>query len=252
MAYETITVGELAKRVAEMQARTSSPQASYAAQIKRVLHAAVREWYRECRPSCLHAEPASPLSLTAGQRDYPLADDFGVMAGAEDAVYCTETPFAYLHYITPQEYVAKGYVDTSRQTDPPLEYCLPHSDTTLGTQVIRFAGWPSATGRKISYRYIAIPAAIDSAADGTAIDKRIPPDLHDGFVWGALSMMPGEVGDPIKLQLYESKWRAFKSATKAASNRVIGAVRQRQMYPYGRVSQVPPVTPTVAGTALAP
>ncbi len=247
MAPPVKTVGTLVADVAEIVANTSSPQTSYANQIKAALNFALQDWVTKVRPSWLHREAATPITTVISQTDYSLADDFFMMVDTA-GVWCAATPYRQLRYITMQDWVSMGGADPASTGDPSTHYCLPHSHPTTGAQIIRLWPAPSAV-RVLNYRYIATPATIDGAADGTNIDVRIPPSMHHILVWGAVANLPGLLADPTRLSLYESKWRAALSDAKAASNRIIGAVRQRQRYDRGGSGLgVYDPTVTVSGT----
>jgi hypothetical protein len=247
MAPPVKTVGSLVSDIAEIVANTASPQTSYANQIKAAAQFALMELVNKTRPSWLHRESGTPITTADGTSDYTLADDFFMMVDTA-GVWCTAAPFAVLQYMTMQDWVANRGHDTSRKSDPPTHYCLPHSDVSTGAQIIRLYPTPS-TVRTLKYRYIATPAAIDAAADSTNLDVRIPPSMHHVLVWGAVANLPGLMNDPQRLALYESRWRSALSDTKAASNRIIGAQRQRARYDAGRgISRLDPA-PTIDGTA---
>lgn len=250
MAPPVKTVGTLVADVAEIVANTSSPQTSYANQIKAALNFALQDWVTKVRPSWLHREAATPITTVIAQTDYSLADDFFMMVDTA-GVWCAATPYRQLRYCTMQDWVRMGGADPAQTADPSTHYCLPHSDPTTGAQIIRLWPAPSAV-RVLNYRYIATPATIDGASDSTNIDVRIPPSMHHVLVWGAVANLPGLLADPTRLSLYESKWRAALSDAKAASNRIIGAVRQRQRYDRGGSGLgVYDPTVTVSGTGYS-
>jgi hypothetical protein len=244
MAPPTRTVGSLVADVSEIVANTATPQDSYKAQIKGALNAALMEWANKCRPAPLHKQ--NTLATIVGTTDYDLADDFGLMVDT-GGVWCAATPFTVLQYRTFQEWTAAGMHNTDSSSDPPTAYCLPESNVSTGAQVIRFWPKPSAI-RTIAYRYVRMPAAIDTADDGTNMDIRIPYNLLHGFVWGAVANLPGLLADPQRLGFYEGRWRQFLSDTKAQTNRIIGTVRQRARYdrPFG--GEIPMPNPTIGGT----
>jgi len=249
MAPPVKTVGTLVSDVAEIVANTASPQTSYANQIKAALNCALMDWVTKTRPSWLHRESATPITTVIDQTDYSLADDFFMMVDTA-GVWCAATPFLPLTYMTMQDWVSGGGANTDPTADPPTHYCLPHSDPTTGAQIIRLWPKPSAV-RVLNYRYIATPATIDAASDSTNIDVRIPPSMHHILVWGAVANLPGLLADTTRLSLYESKWRAALSDAKAASNRIIGAVRQRARYDRTRGTGGYDPTVTVSGTAYS-
>lgn len=245
MAPPVKTVGGLVADVAEIVANTATPQTSLANRIKAALNAAQMEWYNKCRPSCLHKQ--TTFATVAGQIDYPLADDFGLMVDTS-GVWCAATPFTVLRYITMQEYIGKGYHNTDQSADPPLYYCLPESVAATGAQLIRVSPKPSAV-RTIAYRYVAMPAAIDAAADATNLDVRIPSNLHHGFVWGAVTFLPDVLADQTRVAVFGSLWRQFLSDSRSQSNRIIGGQRQKARYDYPHGYVPPDPTVTVVGTA---
>lgn len=250
MAIETETVGDLVQLVCDVIG-AGTAQTSYANQIKRFLHLAMREWWTKCKPSCLHKTATTPITTTAGTATYSLADDFGSMVDGA-GVWCRASPFTTVKYCTMQDYVAAQMFDSARTSDPPTHWCLPHSDATSGLQIIQFGPFPSSSTRIIDYRYVAIPTAIDGVADATEIDKRIPPNLHHGFAYGAITMAPHLMEDQAKLALFESRWRSFLANTRAESNRNIGAIRRRQRYDGGGRLVGWPGDPTIDGTAVNP
>jgi len=248
MAPPVKTVGALVADVAEIVANTASPQTSYANQIKAALNAALMD-LAKTRPSWLHREAATPITTVIGTKDYDLADDFFMMIDTA-GVWCNVTPFDSLEYMTMQDWIDGRCNDTNRTADPSTHYLLPHSNPSTGAQVLRLWPIPSAV-RVYNYRYIATPATIDGASDSTNIDVRMPPSMHHALVWGAVANLPGLMADPTRLSLYESKWRAALSDAKAASNRIVGAVRQRRRYG-GDVGLGPSEPPTtVSGTAYS-
>jgi len=241
------TVGSLVVDVARIVANTDSPQTSYANRIKGALHAALMEWYSKCRPSCLHKE--ATFATVVGQRDYDLADDFGLMVDGA-GVWLAATPFTVLRYVTMQDYVGNRWHDTSISGDPPTDYCLPESSTSNGAQKIRLHPKPSVV-RTVAYRYVAVPSSIAAAADNVNIDVRIPPQAHHGFVFGAVALLPDLLADQQRMAYFESKWRSFLSDSRAQSNRMIGVVRQRARYDRGLSIGMPHPPPTVDGTAYS-
>lgn len=249
MAPPVKTVGTLVADVAEIVANTSSPQTSYANQIKAALNAALMDYVTKTRPSWLHREAATPITTVIDQTDYPLADDFFMMVN-DAGVWCAATPFSPLEYATMQEWVRFGGPDPAKRSDPPTHYVLPHSDPSTGSQILRLFPAPSAV-RVLKYRYIATPATIDGAADNVNIDVRMPPSMHTALVWGAVANLPGLMADPSRLGVYASKWNSALSDAKAASNRIVGAVRQRRRYDRGVGLGPHEPTTTVSGTAYS-
>ena len=246
MAPPVKTVGALVADVAEIVANTASPQTSYANQIKAALNAALMDLVTKTRPSWLHREAATPITTTAGTTDYDLADDFFMMIDTP-GVWCPVTPCLPLEYMTMQDWIANRCNDTNSTADPSTNYLLPHSNPSTGAQVLRLWPIPSAI-RVYKYRYIATPTAIDGAADATNVDIRIPPSMHHVLVWGAVANLPGIMSDQTRLAFYESRWRSALSDAKAASNRIIGNVRQRARYDGGRQGGYGFPPPTVDGT----
>lgn len=242
MAVETITIDNLVIPVyfhlSNVWASSiSGVDTNLVSPIKWALHCALRELVERTEHAGFRV--AGSVTTANGTATYDLPDDFH--REIEEGVKFAASDYRTLKYISPQEWDAAMLDANTTRADPYL-YTLIGRNTSTAAARIKFYPTPSST-RTVTVNYLAFPTKIYDLANGTAIDKRVPPEYHHILPSGAMRHMPRYISDA-DWQKHAALWERYVDEAQKKSTQVVGQSYQREMYqsgwgtiPLGRVPE---------------
>lgn len=225
MTVETMLIETLTARVHFAIANTATVDTTLKTEIKWALHCALRELIERTEHSGFRV--IGSLTTANGTKTYALPDDFH--REIEEGVKFAASDYRTLTYISEQDYDSK-MLDANTTTGDPYLYMIRGRNSTSAAAQMSFYPTPSSI-RTIYINYLAFPVKLYDLADGTAIDKRIPPEYHHILVTGALRHLPNYVKD--KWPVYNGLWEQMVMEAKKKAVQVTGQTYQRELYAPG-------------------
>ena len=211
-------VDDLVKRVNFMLFGTTTIDSVYDTDIRWALELAMVEWATETRPQDLTT--TGTVTTADGTSEYSLPDDFWELRPM--GVRINQSPY---YTLTPiQKTTFQRYeLDSQTGTGTPTHYILVSRNASSAEFKIRLYPTPNAI-LSVKVDYTALPAKIrdTTSADGTYMDKRLPPALIGALPMRAAMSFP-HLLDSAQLGGYTARWQDIMRISRDTANKQGGA-----------------------------